>query len=751
MQTLMRGSYLYMLMGGPGKKIQNSPDAKRFFESFRRMEVSKTGWEAIVNEEYGITANLPRDYQIRKQAVYSEELGDSLRMNVYAGADEQTGFTYLLRFNRFPVGRFIDADSAYAQIQIDAMAKYAAMETEYVRHFKWDDLSAYEFKLNSKEDLSLMGRFLMRTNTVYLAMATISKDAAEKEEVQNFFRSMHALPFRDVEWERYETEKISCSMEWPVEPEPDTSYGLLLYRAQHPNSGTTYHASQDTLDEYTTWEHPDSIIEVWRFMMKELGDTILEEKINNQPDKMWGEWVVGSSDNSTRCRYRLALEGRIQMALYCFVPAGQVHSPEVNHFFHSFRVGEGIEPWDPFADKTKLFFERVEKAGNVDLSEFTAALAGLELDSTHLPLVYAALERENAADTSEDGSLRSELIYELEAIEDETTLPFMAKLYREGKFYHGEDADLIAVMMGKMTKERTELMKKLVLERPSEKFNYAHSFILMWSMNDSLELVADLYPEFFQLEGKGGWEMFSYWMAESVAEAGLFPPEILENQKGRLIARFKELDEEIRNAGQESEELEYMESARQGVVDVLANTQPEEKVQRFLEGLAEHEDSLIQEYALAARFHLGLPVSNEVIAARTEKPQDRYFFYDMLEREDALDRFPKEYQNQASYAEMDFMRNSDDYYGVPELFEPYTSKVVTVKGEKGRLYLYRCWWPDDRIWYIGVSGLQPKKKSESKKFGDYTFMYLEKESDATQKEHIEKAIKEMETDSYYDY
>ncbi|MEL6253319.1 MAG: hypothetical protein AAFR87_15010 [Bacteroidota bacterium] len=191
------------------------------------------------------------------------------------------------------------------------------------------------------------------------------------------------------------------------------------------------------------------------------------------------------------------------------------------------------------------------------------------------------------------------------------------------------------------------------------------------------------------------------------------------------------------------------------LLDLMSHLKSKASTVELLASYTHFLDMRLKFFALKSLVEKKIAVSPYSFRAIAAEDETRELLFNLLEKYDMLDQFPKEYLNQEALSRSDMVnwliyptelaRTPDDI----ELVEVFTFNYEDVGETEYYLWKFKSEaeaWKEDG-WMVGLSGPYVKKESPSTKSYGYTFSEFSKLEEKTPKEHFEY-IMEMLNNAY---
>jgi len=272
------------------------------------------------------------------------------------------------------------------------------------------------------------------------------------------------------------------------------------------------------------------------------------------------------------------------------------------------------------------------------------------------------------------------------------------------------------------TRESYRLFKELILQDPpvfSDNYEYNSLFR---SLDDSLLLARDLFPELLQLSTLSDYKDNVLSMLVTLVDSNLISANDYEAYYTKIYfdakVQLKKLqikDEKIMEKELVKEDIEtnrpyvnYVRNTKSSLDDYSVLLIPfydkKKSVQLFFERLLQSREPNVRLTAAALLLKNKIPVADSVLLNLAAEDQYRSRLYVKMEKIKQLDKFPAKYKDQLDMARSFLLANKS--YSKVDSVVFIKKQAATYLDKKGVVYFFKYRVKKEDEWRMGISGLQ---------------------------------------------
>lgn len=704
----------------------------RFFILAAIMLLTSTVLQAqkhpIVAAEGAFSANFNAKPQVQEITRKTEE-GINITIHMYI-TTEGNASTFVM-YNEFEPGFNIEDDSIYldgvAVEMMDRMLSIAGTKVEKsdVREIMFDGYPARAMDFQSANDIGEM-KVILRSNRAYFVGAVFPKN--QKSDLEKFTSSFKFLPFKSPSWTSHTFGNLKIDLPSPPVSEDHESLGegKELYYSADLMSGDCYSVMIDQYSKYASFKNDSAILEE-RILGFRSGDENLnfvrDLTIDGRPAK---ELIVKVTENIVR-RYLVFTYGNTGYTLITTLHPFHSKGATSQHFFASGKF-TGKAEGNLLSDKSSLLLKDLTSSSDTAIVRVAKEeMLSYPFNEASRVEIMKLLERNYDDDSDSSGSCKELLLDALATIADESTVPFLEKLFPALKKNVVQEYSAIAAISKVKSREALDARIRLIFQHVSSKDLMYHPILGIYTV-DSVDQ-RYFYDKIIPLLKNKHYTLNLYYLMNHLLQQKRLAQSDIASLKPIILGDFN------------SHVMTYKQDSTYTSLDDLIEIlsyfdKPDAKTITQLKELSKGYDTNIGILASATLLKHKQSVDSKLLEKLAKDPYDRITLYNKFESLALLNSFPKKYLNQDSltiaqaytYLEEDF---------IPEKIEVVYEGMEDHGGKKKKFYVLRI-RDEEGSWYRGVFGpFDPAKLST---WGDLNYVEYEEEPDTDYRGFVRRTI-----------
>lgn len=735
---------LFFKMSGKENYVDGA-EAERFFSSIQLKQASNTAVN-FQPAHGGFSIKFPQ-----QPAEYlNTSTSDRIDRWEYEAFDRSTGDAYLVFKKSVYNFKFLEDDNFDLGLIEESFRNADNFDKQLSRvPNNCGGYPCLDVKEKLKDGSIIFARYIIK-GPHYYVIAVRSKN--KKAKYNAFFNSFNFTPYKYSTNKMYVDTFMHFTVNTPVAPDINEEMRKLTESAAKDNangnnasgyisywpkakSGLFKSEVTGELMAVTTQEYPkyyyvkdsakillDDIIEFYKKSEMHLYKMDTIEVNNDLKAFRFHLRDTGSSRTITRVAM---LKDNFSFNVVTMGDTLSKESSFSNSFFSSFKPEDKKLGRHMCENKLDDFFADLFSKDSAVQKKAQQSISSINYGEEGVPKIAAAIERLNLSDKEYFDS-KTKLIAELGYIKD-TSKAVVVNLLKK-IFEQTADTSLFQNQVFKaLARHKTEaayqLFKELMLQDPpvfSDNYEYTSLFR---TLNDSLELAKQLFPELLQLASLSDYKDNVLLLLVTLVDSNLvtaadyqdYFTQIYFDAKVELkrlqIKDEKLMEKELLKNEDENKSL-FINYGRnnKGSLDVYSvlllpfyNTN--KSVQVFFERLLQSRDAAVRLSAAVLLLRKNLPVADSILQNLAAEDRYRSNLYVKLKNANRLDRFPVKYKNQLAIARS-FLAADKNLRKIDSIV--FIKKHPTVYLKKnGVVYYFKYRVKKEDDWKIGISGLQP--------------------------------------------
>lgn len=701
----------------------SSPNIQKFKESLRFFEPKKTKTNFKKYESHfgGYTIEMPVNANYKRIA--KDDVSNNDRPSIihqYLATDKETGIFYLMQHNLMPVGTTVNDEALLLKNSFQNMtAKWNAPDKkgQAIQYAGLDGLSG---TFDIKKEKVILREFL-RGNRLYVLIIGGPKNENFEAIANRFFNSFNLKDYQQVDLENYTLPAIEITMAFPkstkiyksFEADTDGEYPRIdewTFESMDSLSGNNYSINvyefpryYEVTDKNTFYNHYRSILANGEGVNSMVDTTF-------RGDDAW--YFTYTSDTNKGFTHSLVFfEGYRLFEVNLYAPTGK-NDAKAWAYFDSFK---------PFKDYQKDYFvsDRSEiLLNNLQSKDTTVQLAAkkgmdrYEFSTKNLSIIYQILESDYPFDTLHEKTIHELMFQELLYTNDETTLPFVKKLFTKRAREVTTQVDILEVLAKLKDKTAYDLYFELISNFSQKEFDGYNYNRLIAPLRDTLVMTANYYPQILRWRENEALRYYAYNLVFNFLQKDILTPKSVANDRTIFLGDAQNLVNRygLLNVGQTMPELkEFWHLDALNII--LGELPPEKETQQYLLSLLKLPDAQLVSTVID-----GLLQQNHIVPKSAFKTVlgTPYYWKELLDNlrfEDNLDKVPADLLTQQNTA-MAYVYNAlEGRYNYLTSFNFIENRVYQGEAGKVKLFLFTFTMEGYEKTYMGVVS-QPMEEKE---------------------------------------
>lgn len=725
----VRTPIVYITLAGSSvDTLIRSADADRFFKSLvmhKKVVGPAAPWSTFTSARHAFSVKFPGKPTMKKDP--DDE--NSVTTMVYGSADMKTGAYFQCMVQDMKKGYSLTGDTGslgnYRELiannkdcrllgyRLDTVQQYPAAWTTFM--MKEDGGTFYNKVLN-----------LHRGNRIYYLFATTSDSVQSRKEIENFFTSFSLLPPKESEWRAANAPDNSFTA-WSATPvtryidstDPDSK--LISYEVYDSTAPCTYFVGKSSYPPHYWADNDTALLRRTVNNYISYNDSLLSYIPVTNGDYRGVEIVVGLPDNHNVKKMRLLIVGDTLFTIY------GINAPEIlaldnsRRLFSEFKVHH-TTPSTIFTSKAAALLKALHSTDSAAFADAKETLKLVSFAKTDLSLLHKAmLERYSDSVEYNYNTVNNLLFTEVASLKDESTLALVKQVWDQ---LPAEKEDLrygmLRMLANHATAPAVSLVKDLLLQHPPRE---GQPFQLFSSLEDSLELVAPIFPELLPLlkDSLAASSLIS--LAEDLLDSNLVDIRVLLNYKEDL---YRQAGIGLKNLKLPDEINWYNNNVLIRLLAKLKEPAAYQWVRKFLL----QSNLYLKHTAAIALLKGGQPVEAAELLKLAADKEQRIDLYNDLKEMQKMAFFPKQYLTQQAIAESELYAQASDENDVKKMTF-IGERVAMYKGVRKKFYLYRVdmSYEDEKVIHLGIAGPYELKSAGIVTEARATGIHWEKEYD----------------------
>jgi uncharacterized protein YbaP (TraB family) len=750
------------------EEFLESPSSTKFFNSFRIYPAKP--YKAVKPVEYksnggGFAVNF-RNTPMRNKITYYKKPGDTLTDNytehylITANLPERT-YSYVM-YSDNESGITARTDSAVLDHLMDSQGKLYSRKIGKIIKINEKGISGIEQNFRDWDETKVKVRCYTRGTRNYILadkyQSESDKDSIDKRPFIDSFRFedfkseklkpftfkndgismlLPAAPFisRDtikiISRKKYNYYDEGYHEEFDYDnydhysrnqnfPKTGSQEGIDIethFESIDKNNGSTFRMNIQHFSKYYRTENIDSLYKSRLASFKNNSDSITNEKDFMIRNIKGRELTFYTDSLCYNYKLRMILSGDQLYTWTARTPKELDGLKHLDAFMGSVDIDPPKNPGNIKSSKASLILADLISGDSTTALNASVALRNYIFYKNEYPDIYKALSRNYPDDTIETRGIRSTLLFALRDSSNENTRLFLDSLYPGLKAYPWLQANTLAVYAASGSKASlNSFFEHLNKRLPdiSDNHQARHIFDPLYDSTEKIKEYFDKLAALLVTDNKYISAEISNLLRFTVFKDSIPDRSLVDRNKGFLIAGLKKNLEAYKNAP-DTLKADYTEIL-ENISSMLYLMNPDEAVNEITQKLIKSKDLETQLNACLALIRHGKKVNTKMLSNMLHT--NNYQAYQFIRKVSDINKMqslPKEFCSQRKVAELalwNYFFDSSD--GIPDSLSFLKEKIITYKGEKVRVYVFRFIYEHNEDFeYLAISGPQPM---DSKKF-----------------------------------
>lgn len=538
----------------------------RYFNSLTFLESDWKNYNNVIGA-YSVDLPMePKTTRIVQNKTYEEDPDRQIVFYTDLCSDNVTGMNFLIRYSDTEPGLVVNDIKKAIFGTIDVLNK--SLGTTPIIEPKpttIDGADGYSLKYEltaSFFDLSVVRRGCRE----YVIGIEYPKEGLVKKDAERFFTSIKFQDFQLTDFKQRDLEETACSIGFPGKDE----YFEKEYRG-YPMIKVDQYFSSDTafggyyqvnVFQYNEFYSPTEEDTYYVDFQKSNRESDGEGEVTRDTIFQGHEasCTISKSEGSETRAVELLFYNDLYLYSLMAVLPDEVGDEVAWSFFNSFKnKNEGRKDYLK-EDKKALLLKALENTtDSLVMKTARSAMKYMDFSVSDLPAIYKMLEKDLPGNVAEESSAAAILLREFKYTSDETTIPFLEKLFQKKEGDRIFQREILTTFTALKTRDSYDAFFRHLKDYPRDEVLTLEYDYMFNSLKDSLMLTGDYLPALFELTPDVSFRRYVYSvLAYGVNSDTLFASKlepyfpVLLKDANRMVSENRLL--EIRDSFPEMEE-----------------------------------------------------------------------------------------------------------------------------------------------------------------------------------------------------
>jgi uncharacterized protein YbaP (TraB family) len=481
-EVFAQGGVLYAF----GCEFIENPTARATVDAFfnsiiiteaKTIEVPDVVWKPFENKEGGFVVNLPGEIVDMSREVTNPQNpeGAPYQMNMYMGQDVKNNYNYLIRYNNFPLGFYLENQNLVADEFANSLVNKGSTLISK-KEITIEGMPGFDMEIKIQNKYDAKVRYLSRGNRTYLIMAQRLNDTDKASFDNPVFNSFELRDFLTPEYETIAAEDGTYSFVFPKEfgkevtqvKQYNSPYKESIeYFGLDTNSGEVFLMSEVTVKPFFRTKTKEQFYNEYADVMKDYNDTIYKQESLIYQGMEAKDFYFKNDKTTIVQKYRFILMGDKVITLATYQSPDRIDGPNVTHIMDGLKI---LKPrkFDVAASKSKAILKALRSKDTLKYNEAVGALDYYEFDPEDERLLQKGLYLELPNDSLYWGA-KNLIIYSLGSLGLNSSLPKLREYYHSDESSTNNKLMIFQALAESKTPEAITLYIDLLKNNPPKR------------------------------------------------------------------------------------------------------------------------------------------------------------------------------------------------------------------------------------------------------------------------------------------
>lgn len=512
------------------------------------VEVPSVVWNSFDSPAGGFTVDMPGEVKDRSRETSNPQDPDGApyKLNMYMGLDLKNQYNYLIRYNNFPLGYYLENESAIANEFAEAFVNQG-QGTLLISKKKitYQGMPGYDLELKIQNKYNSKVRYLSRGNKTYLLLAQKLNETDTASFDNPVFNSFQIKDYLPAQYQTITAEDNSYSFIFPKEiskeitvvNEFNSEYEQSIdYFGLEENSGDVFTMTEIKFKPYFKIKSKEKFYDEYVSLIKNDGDSIFKQEFFLYEGLEAKDFYVRNELTTIVQKYRVVIVGDKIITLSTY------QSPEHIDGIRSMEVMNGLKIMKPksvdvFASKSKAIFKALRSKDTLEYQEAAGALDYYNFEAKDEKLLQKNLYAQLPADSLYWG-VKNLIVFSLGRLGLNSSLPALKEYYLSDKSNTKNKLMTLQALTEVNTSEAMDLYVDLLKNHPPKNTKENDADLFGYSV-DSLLTIQKYGPDVVTIQKNDALraQTISYFQRQ-IAQDSIFALPFLREHVDEFIGYF---------------------------------------------------------------------------------------------------------------------------------------------------------------------------------------------------------------------
>ena len=462
------------------------------------LKIPDVEWKPFDSSEGGFVVNLPAEVRdiSRESPNPQDPEGEPYILNLFMAQDIKNDYNYLVRFNNFPLGYYLENENAIADEFTSALINQGqGSRLISKKKITFKGMPGYDLEVQIQNKYNSKLRYLSRGNKTYLLLAQKINETDTASFDNPVFNSFEIQDFKPALYQTITADDNTYSFQFPTksgkELTPINEYNSeykqsIDYFGLEENSGDVFLVSEVSLKPYFKIKSKEEFYDKYVALIKNYGDSIYKQESLRYQGLEAKDFYLKNKSTIIVQKYRFVIIGDKVVTLSTYQAPDQIEGVRSKSIMDGLKL---VKPnnFDVHASKSKAIIKALQSKDTTRYKEAVGALDYYTFESEDEKLLQKSLYLDLPNDSLYWGA-KNLIIYSLGSLGLNSSLDGLKEYYLSDKSSNSNKLMTFQGLSEIKTPESMKVYVDLLLNHPPEITKSEDVDILGYSLDSLLTL-----------------------------------------------------------------------------------------------------------------------------------------------------------------------------------------------------------------------------------------------------------------------
>lgn len=462
------------------------------------LKIPDVEWKPFDSPEGGFIVDLPGEVRdiSRESPNPQEPEGEPYTLNLFMAQDLKNDYNYLVRYNNFPLGYYLENENAIADEFASSLINQGQGSTLISKKkITYKGMHGYDLEIKIQNKYNSKLRYLTRGNKTYLLLAQKINETDTASFDNPVFNSFEIQDFKPAIYQTITNDDNAYSFLFPKksgnELTPINEYNSeykqsIDYFGLEENSGDVFLVSEVSLKPYFKIKSKEEFYDKYVDLIKNYGDSIYKQESFRYEGIEAKDYYLKNKKTTIVQKYRFVFIGDKVVTLSTYQPLDQIDGERSNSIMDGLKL---LKPkkFDVHASKSKAIIKALRSKDTTLYKEAVGALDYYTFEAEDEKLLQKSLYLDLPNDSLYWGA-KNLIIYSLGSLRLNSSIDKLKEFYLSDKSSNFNKLMTFQGLSEIKTPESMNVYVDLLLDHPPKITKNNDGDILGYSLDSLLTL-----------------------------------------------------------------------------------------------------------------------------------------------------------------------------------------------------------------------------------------------------------------------